>query len=215
MKLSLSAVKAWYETPLGRKAVRYSMASVVAVLISQGVLLLTYGILQVGSAVECNVIATACAALPSYYMNRAWAWEKSGKSHLTKEIIPFWVLAFIGLAVSLWSVSLTENYSKSHGYSHLLTSIAVNFASLAAFGVVWVAKFVIFEKLVFIDHSTDSSDGNGGPGPGISVKAGAETHASPAVGREYSRNMDYSDSPVNEPTGKNQGPDQDPLMAAG
>ncbi len=147
----IEKAKSWYSTDSGRKKVRYFLASVVATLISQGTLFVTYTILSVGSAVECNLIATAVGAVPSYYLNRLWAWGKSGKSHLMKEVVPFWVLAFLGLGISLLMVNFAQHYSKSAGYSHLETGIVVNAASLLAFGIVWIAKYVIFDKLVFVD----------------------------------------------------------------
>jgi putative flippase GtrA len=62
------------DTPDRRKAVRYSVVSVLSVLVSQGMLLLTFGALRLGSAIVCNVVATSMAAVPSYYLNRRWAW---------------------------------------------------------------------------------------------------------------------------------------------
>ncbi len=143
--------KSWYSTEAGRKKVRYFLASVVATAISQGTLFITYTILSVGSAVECNVIATAVGAVPSYYLNRMWAWGKSGRSHMLKEVVPFWVLAFLGLGVSLVMVNYASNASKSSHLSHLVTGLVVNLANLVAFGIVWIAKYVIFDKLVFVE----------------------------------------------------------------
>ena len=64
----------------------------------------------------------------------------------------FWALAFLGLAVSTGSVAVAEAWAKSHEYSHLATTIVDNVAFLGAFGVLWVGKFVIFNKLMFVDH---------------------------------------------------------------
>ena len=152
VSLAPSDVRAWASTPTGRKAVRYTCASVISVAVSQAVLFLTYGVLQVASAVPCNIIATAVATVPSYYLNRRWAWGKTGKSHLWKEILPFWGLAFVGLALSILAVDLAETEAPRITSSHLGTAIIVNFAALAAWGVIWVGKFVIFNRLMFVDH---------------------------------------------------------------
>ncbi|MGH9300609.1 MAG: GtrA family protein [Acidimicrobiales bacterium] len=154
MKLSPPALRAWYETPSGRKAVRYSMVSVISVAVSQVVLFLTFGVLKVAGAVGCNIIATAVAAVPSYYLNRMWAWGKDGRSHLWKEVVPFWSLAFLGLAMSLIAVNWAAHWARTITDSHLGVALIVNVASLLAFGVLWVAKFLIFNKFVFIDHGT-------------------------------------------------------------
>ncbi len=152
VSLAPSDLRAWASTPTGKKAVRYSMASVVSVAVSQAVLFLTFGVLHLASAVPCNIIATAVATVPSYYLNRRWAWGKTGKSHLWKEIVPFWALAFIGLALSILAVDIAESEAPNITSSHLGTAIIVNLSALAAWGVIWVGKFIIFNRLVFVDH---------------------------------------------------------------
>ena len=131
------------------RAFRYSVTSGVSVIIGQAVLFICFGLSRRFSATTSNVIATAVSAVPAYYLNRAWAWGKSGRSHFWKEIFPFWGLAFLGLGLSLYTVSFADTFSRNHLYSHMQTALAVNFASIFAFGVLWVAKFFIFNKFIF------------------------------------------------------------------
>ena len=142
----------WLWSPTGRVAVRYSIASAISVVFSLIVLFITYGVFHLASAVVCNLIAAAITAVPSYYLNRNWAWRRSGRSHLLKEVLPFWMLAFAGLGLSLGAVDLAEAVGRGLGESHLVVSLMVETASLLAYGVVWVGKFVIFNRLVFVDR---------------------------------------------------------------
>ncbi|HEX2117654.1 MAG TPA: hypothetical protein VHF91_00595, partial [Acidimicrobiales bacterium] len=48
-----------------------------------------------------------------YYLNRKWAWGKKGKSHLMKEIVPFWSLALLGLIFSTWAAKFTTRRAPS------------------------------------------------------------------------------------------------------
>ncbi|HUJ67571.1 MAG TPA: GtrA family protein [Acidimicrobiales bacterium] len=151
-------------TPIGVKLFRYSMASVVAVITSTVLFVIFDGAIRF-SAVVAATLATAIAAIPSYELNRKWAWGKSGRSHLLKEVIPFWTLAFIGWAFSTFSVRLMEDYSKSHQFSHLLQTAAVTLVYIGAFGVLWVGKFIIFNKFMFVHHHHDGSQElDGAPG---------------------------------------------------
>jgi putative flippase GtrA len=136
---------------MGQKLFRYSMASVVAVIVSTICLVIFVGPCHL-SAVVASTLATSIAAVPSYWMNRKWAWGKSGRSHLLKEVVPFWALAFIGWAFSTLAVKLMEDYAKAHDFSHPLTTLTVTIAYIGAFGVLWVVKFVIFNKLMFVHH---------------------------------------------------------------
>ena len=136
-------------TPLAKRLFRYSMASVVAVIVSTICLVIFVGPMHL-SAVVASTLATTIAAVPSYWMNRKWAWGKSGRSHMFKEVVPFWGLALLGWALSTLSVKFMEDFAKSHNFSHSLTTLSVAIVYIGAFGVLWVAKFVIFNKVLFV-----------------------------------------------------------------
>jgi putative flippase GtrA len=141
---------------MGRKLFRYSMASVVAVIVSTICLVIFNGLIGL-SAVVSSTLSTSIAAVPSYEMNRKWAWGKTGRSHLMKEVVPFWGLALIGWGFSTLCVRLMEDYAKQHAFSHLLETSTLTFVYIAAFGVLWVIKFVIFNKLMFGHHHHPAS----------------------------------------------------------
>src|SRR5207302_11341342 len=91
-------------SPGGQKWVRYTLVSVISVIGGQAILFVTNGVLDLWSPTVCNCFAVTVSALPSYYLNRNWAWCKTGKSHLWREVEPFWGLAFLGLGFSTWAV---------------------------------------------------------------------------------------------------------------
>lgn len=133
-------------TPGGKKMVRYSLVSVISVIVSQIMLFIAQSFWSARSA---NIFAVCVSAVPSYYLNRAWAWGKTGKSHLVKEILPFWGLALLGLILSTWAADYAETNAHHLTSSDLGTRLIVNFAALAAFGILWVGKFFIFNKVLF------------------------------------------------------------------
>jgi putative flippase GtrA len=141
-------------TPSGRKMIRYSMVSAISVVVSTVVLTLLVGVLR-WSAFSAALTATAVATVPSYELNRKWAWGKSGRSHFWKEVAPFWSLSFIGLAFSTWTSVIAERYSKQHHLSHVVHTAVVEGAFIGAFGVLWVGKFVLFNKVLFAHHPDD------------------------------------------------------------
>jgi putative flippase GtrA len=149
MAMTSSVLLERLRTPVGRRLFRYSMVSVVAVAVSTSVLLFCSGVLS-WSAWVSNTVATAVATVPSYELNRRWAWGKTGKGHLLKEVVPFWVLSFIGWGFSTICVDLMEHYAKSHHFSHLVRTGTVGLTSIGAFGVLWIVKFVIINKVLFV-----------------------------------------------------------------
>lgn len=138
--------------------VRYSLVSVVSVIVSQIVLFVAQSF---WSARTSNIVAVCISAIPSYYLNRAWAWGKTGKSHLMKEILPFWSLALLGLVFSTWAADYAEANAHRLTASDLGVRLVVNAAALAAFGVLWVGKFFIFNRLMFSHQPAASLEAGG------------------------------------------------------
>ena len=136
---------------------RYTMVSVISVVLGQVLLAVTFGLLK-WSAAWSNVFAVGVSAIPAYYLNRAWAWGKRGRSHFMKEVLPFWAMAFLGLALSTFFVDVAHHRAVNYSDSRLLQTAIINGASIAAFGVLWVAKFVVLNKLMFAHHPEDLED---------------------------------------------------------
>jgi putative flippase GtrA len=141
-------------SPEGKKMIRYTMISLICVVISTVVLAFLVGVLS-WPAFWASITATVVSTIPSYELNRKWAWGKSGKGHLWKEVVPFWVISFIGLACSAAASWEAERYAKQHHLSHLTRTGVVEGAFLGAFAVLWVGKFIIFNKVLFVHHLED------------------------------------------------------------
>jgi cellulose synthase/poly-beta-1,6-N-acetylglucosamine synthase-like glycosyltransferase/putative flippase GtrA len=135
----------------GRKVLRYSLVSLISITVSQAVLMVAFGMLH-WTARLANVVACAVATVPSYYLNRSWAWGRRGRSHLWREVVPFWVLAFLGLALSTWAADFGNTLARQAAASHAVTTAIVMTSSLLAFGVLWVGKFAIFNALLFSER---------------------------------------------------------------
>lgn len=141
--------------PGAQKAIRYSLVSVVSVAVNQVSLFL----LQFGfhwTAKSAAIAAASLGGIPSYYLNRRWAWGKTGRSHLLKEVAPFWVIAFAGLVFSTWAADFGESLARDHfASSRFLQALTVNLFALGAFGILWVGKFVFFNKVLFVTKDED------------------------------------------------------------
>jgi putative flippase GtrA len=149
------------------KFIRYSMVSVVAIVISQVVILVCAWVFGL-SGIVANTIGALAATPASYELNRKWAWGKSGKSHMWREVAPFWSLTLLGWLASTGTVEIADNMCKSHGVTGLGRALAIMGASLFAYGVVWIVKFIIFNHVVFADRGAAAGPPPGGsavPGP--------------------------------------------------
>lgn len=128
---------------------RYAMASVITTIFSLALLGLFYGVFRIASAAWCNLLATAITTIPSYYLNRAWAWGKTGRSHLTREIIPFWTIAIISALISTFFVHFADIGAQHLTHSHGILTLVVEATNFVTYAVLWVSKFVLFNKVLF------------------------------------------------------------------
>ena len=145
------------DTPEAKHLVKYAMVSVISTIMSFGVLFLVFGVLKLWGEIASTVFANAVATLPSYYLNRKWVWGKGGRSHLTKEIIPFWSLSALGITVSIGGAAVARHIGVVHHLSHLEQTALVLAANLISFGVFWVLKFMIFNRMFHV-HPLEELD---------------------------------------------------------
>lgn len=143
--------------------VRYSLVSGVAIVISQATILICTWIFGL-SGIAANTIGALAATPASYELNRKWAWGKHGKSHLWREVVPFWSLSLLGFLASTGTVQLADNFTKAQHIVGLPRSLVLMGASLFAYGIVWVLKFVVFNRLfISADSGGDSDEDEGSP----------------------------------------------------
>lgn len=156
-----TVVRLWrlYHTPSGKKLFRYTMVSVVSTVVSFAVLGILFYVLRLWSEVPDNVIANIAGIFPSYYLNRSWAWGKTGPSHLWREVVPFWAMSFAGIVIAIGAGTLAHHIGVSVLHLHRLGRTAVLYgANIFAFGVLWVGKYLIINKLFHVHPTLDESE---------------------------------------------------------
>jgi len=124
----------------GELAVRYSMVSVVGVTITQLLLVLFVGILDLDPTWS-NVVAVSFTAIPVFVLNKRWVWSRDGKVSFRREVLPFWVFTLAGLLLSTIMVTIAEGVSDS--------TLLVMAANISGFGILWVAKFLFLDQVMF------------------------------------------------------------------
>jgi putative flippase GtrA len=134
-------------TPEGLKLIRYTTVSVISALTSLVLVTLIFGVLRLFDEVLSTLIANILAGVPSYILNRRWVWGKSGRSHILREVLPFWVMSITGIGFALYTASLAHDYATSHHLDHLARTVLVVGANISAFGILWILKFLILNRL--------------------------------------------------------------------
>lgn len=86
-----------------------------------------------------NAFAASTAAVPAYFMSRYWVWQVRGRSSLRDEVLPFWAIALLGLVVSSFTAEAADRLFDQ--------PLMISAGSLIGYFVVWLAKFVLLDRL--------------------------------------------------------------------
>jgi putative flippase GtrA len=128
---------------------KYASVSIVSTGVTQVVLFVTYHVFSVGTAVECNLIATAVASIPAYYLNRTWTWGKSGRSNIWREVVPFWSISFLGMVLSTIAVGVAAHNADRVTSGSLERALIINGANLFTYACIWTGRYFLFNRFLF------------------------------------------------------------------
>jgi putative flippase GtrA len=135
-------------SPLVRRISGYSAGSVIAVFTSELAFAGAYGWLHAGNA-WANLAGFVGGAVPNYFLNRRWAWKDRGGRSRRSEILLYAAVSICSYLVSLVVTGRAETWTRTltHDQSVRVTLVAASY--LAVSGVLFVAKFVAYELIVF------------------------------------------------------------------
>jgi len=141
---------------LGVRLGRYTIGSVVAVVTSEVAFVLCYGSGLMGTT-AASAVAFIAGALPNYVLNRSWAFGKRGKVRVGREVILYAIVSLVSFAAAAVATGWTSHHVSSITHSHDVRTALVAASYLATTGVLFVAKFVVFQVFIFADGPGDKA----------------------------------------------------------
>ena len=157
MPKSLSDVLAWSKTHQGKKLIRYTLSSVITTAISFSTIVIVYGFHIISGIIAATLCGNLVAVIPSYYLSRAWAWGKRGRTKVRSEVLPFLAMSLSGSTVALFGATYARHVVHAHHWAHLINTAVVGGTNIASFGVFWVLKMLLFNR-IFRPASAQSLD---------------------------------------------------------
>ena len=121
---------------------RYAGVSLITVPLTQALFFVIYEVADFPGW-SANALAVTLAAIPGYWLNRSWVWQKTDAHSLIREVLPFWVLNLLGLVLSTLAVWLAENQTED-----VIALMAVN---VAVFGTIWLLKYSVINRWLFAE----------------------------------------------------------------
>ncbi|MGH3732309.1 MAG: GtrA family protein [Acidimicrobiales bacterium] len=147
MKYSPRELLGWSRTCHGKRLVRYTAASLITTIISLSAVSAFYGLRLIPDAIWATLAGNVVGMIPAYQLNRRWTWGKHGRSHVRKEIAPFLMMSALGIGFSQLGAWWAKDETKTHHWSHLTNTALVSGANLVCFGVFWVLKLIVFNRI--------------------------------------------------------------------
>ncbi len=147
MPRNLRELRAWARSYQGKKIIRFTTTSIISTLISETLILFLYGFRIVPGAIQATLIGNVAAMAPAYHLNRRWAWGKRGRSKITSEVAPFLAMSFSGTLVALLGATYARHLVHEHHWAHLVNTAVVGGTNIASFGVFWILKMLLFNRI--------------------------------------------------------------------
>jgi putative flippase GtrA len=140
------------QSAFAAKVTKYAIGSVIALVTSVVVFAVMYW-LGVNTTVD-SVVAFAAGAVPNWVLNRRWAWRITGRTDFMREIVAYVAISLIVLAASSGATGWMHHWVNNHvDPGDGLRVILVTGSYVFVQAVLFVAKFVIYEKWVFAGES--------------------------------------------------------------
>jgi putative flippase GtrA len=128
------------------KLLRYLTGSVVATVCSEVAFVLLYGVLGVGTTWS-SVLSWLAGAVPNFWLNRNWAWQRKGRPSLRQEVLPYVAIVVVTLVLATMTTSAVDHWLHHQGTSASLRVVLVAAVFLSVYVVVFALRFFLLERL--------------------------------------------------------------------
>jgi len=139
------------------KIFRYAAGSVVATVCSEVTFLLLYGPASASPALA-STLGWLAGAVPNYWLNRSWTWQRQGRPSLTRELLPYVAIVLGTVALAVAATSIADHALSGAEVSDGLRVSLVGGTFLGVYGVVFVLRFFLLDQLFRRAPTTPPSD---------------------------------------------------------
>ena len=127
------------------RLVRYAVTSLVAFGVSEATLLILYGS-GVLDATVAALTANLVGTVPSYFMSRYWIWRDATRTRVGRQLVLYWSTSIACIAGTSFATGAIANLVPA-GHRFHLAIVGIGFLAVSV--TFWLAKFVIYQRLIF------------------------------------------------------------------
>lgn len=147
------------------RIMRAGVTSVGATLLSHGTFigLVGFGHVRAGIA---SAVAWALGATFNYFVGRRVIWRRRARPDVVRETLPYVIVVGATALLSIGGTTLVEHLIEPIAMSHVKRTIVLEIAFILSYGVVFLLKFTLLDRIVFRHPAPEQrSDRPGGDAP--------------------------------------------------
>ncbi len=141
------------------RLVRYGATSVLAFGVSEITLVVLYGRGLLG-ATAAALAANLAGTVPSYLLSRYWIWREAPRRRVGRQIVLYWTVSAVSIAASSIATGLVAAVVPRAAPFHVAI-VAAGFLVISV--VLWLAKYAVYERVVF--PTRGAREATAGPAP--------------------------------------------------
>jgi putative flippase GtrA len=92
-------------------------------------------------------VSWLAGAVPNFWLNRSWAWQRSGRPSLRHEVVPYVVIILSTLLLATVATHAADVWLHHEGVASSVRVVLVAGVFLGVYVVVFAVRFVLLERL--------------------------------------------------------------------
>jgi putative flippase GtrA len=129
-----------------RRLSTYTAGSIVAAACSEVVLVTCYGLLGLAPGTS-STIAWVAGAVPNYWLNRTWTWQRRGRPSLRHEVFPYVVIILATLLLAAVVTAGVDAWLRGLDVSGTVRTVAVAVAFLGVYVIMFGVRYLLLDRL--------------------------------------------------------------------
>ena len=109
-------------------------------------LVVCYGLLGLAPAVA-STIAWLAGAVPNYWLNRSWTWQRRGRPSLTREVLPYVAIILATLVLAAVVTRAVDTWLRDAGASGSTRTLVVAVAFLGVYVAMFALRYLLLDRL--------------------------------------------------------------------
>jgi putative flippase GtrA len=134
----------------GQRIFRYGTTSLVCLALSEITLLVLVNFkVNAGlAAIAANLIGT----IPSYLLSRYWIWHEADRQRVGRQVLLYWLTSAAAIMLTSAATDIVARHAPT-GTLHL-PFVGLGYFLISV--VLWVSKFVLYQRVIFPARGFDS-----------------------------------------------------------